>query len=111
MIACRFTSLLAMLCLLLAAAVSLAQPVAVAGTHLHHDAELISAALDHGHAHDSDLPDHDSADHTHDVASDAHPLMVPMLTWASSWTGDSSPRPVPGAGRGYDRPPRHPVTT
>ena len=111
MIARRLTSLLAMLCLLLAAAVSLAQSVAVAGTHLHHDAEQMSAILDHGHAHDSDWPDHDAADHTHDVASVARPLIVPMLTRTSSWTRHGSSLSVPDAGGGSDRPPRHPVTT
>lgn len=111
MIPRRLTSLLAMICLLMAAAVALAQPVAVAGTHLPQDAELMSAILDHGHAHDSDLPDHDPTDHSHDVASNVPPAVVPILTWSSSWTRDGSPRPLPDDGSGYDRPPRHYVTT
>jgi hypothetical protein len=111
MIPRRLTSLLAMICLLMAAAVALAQPVAVGGTHLHHDAELVSAILDHGHAHDSELPDHDPTDHTHDVAYDVQPTMVPILSWAASWTREVSPRPVPDAASGYDRPPRPSVAT
>ena len=106
----RLTSLLAMLCLLLAAAVSLAQPVTVAGTHLHHD-EILLAILDHGHLHEADLPDHDPADHTHDVASDVQPGLVPVLSWAVSWTRGGNPRAVPAASGGYDRPPRPAVAT
>ena len=111
MIPRRFASLLSMLCLLMAAAVALAQPVAVAGTHLDHHAELVSAILDHGHAHKGDLPDHDPTDHTHDVASEVQQTMVPMLSWAASWARDGSPRPVPDAASGHDRPPRQSVTT
>ncbi len=111
MIPRRLTSLLAMLCLLMAAAVALAQPVAVAGEHLQHDAELVSAILHHGHAHEGDLPDHDPTDHTHDVAYDVPSAVVPILTWSSSWTRDGSPRPFPDAGSGYDRPPRPSVAT
>lgn len=100
-----------MICLLMAAAVALAQPVAVAGTHLHQDAELVSAILDHGHAHEGDLPDHDATDHTHDVASEVQQTMVPMLRWEDSWARDGKPRPMPDTASGYDRPPRHSVTT
>jgi hypothetical protein len=111
MIRRRLTSLLAMLCLLMAAAVSLAQPVAVAGTHLHLHAETLSAIIDHGHAHETDLPDHDPSDHTHDVAYDVQHAIVPMLTWPASWARDGGPRPVPDATSGYDRPPRPSVAT
>lgn len=111
MIPRRFTSLLAMLCLLLAAAVLLAQPVAVAGTHLLHSAEVSSSILDHGHAHETHLPDHDPTDHSHDVASEVQPAMVPVLTWAASWMLDGSPRAVTAASNGYDRPPRPSVAS
>ena len=111
MIPRRLTSLLSMLCLLMAAAAALAQPVAVAGTHLDHHAELVSAIIDHGHAHEGDLPNHDPTDHTHDVASDVQSSIIPILTWAAAWTRDGAPRPMPDTASGYDRPPRPSVAT
>jgi hypothetical protein len=107
----RLTSLVATLFLLLAAAISLAQPVAVAATHIQHDAQVMSAIVDHGHVHPADLADHDPADHAHDVAYDATSVLLPVVSWPDAWTRQGSHEILSTDPGGYERPPRNSVAT
>lgn len=107
----RLNSLLAMLCLMLAVSASLAQAVVVAAKHAPHDAAVVSVVLDHGHVHEADLPDHDPADHTHDVAHDAGISAVPMVSWSRTWDRDGTRKGVAAVAFGHERPPRSAVLT
>lgn len=111
MILRRLTSLLASVCLLMATAVTLVQPVVVAGTHLHFivDMQAHWAITDLGHAHDVDLPEHNPADHTHDVASESQNLALPLVGWASSWIRGGAATTRSDTQSGLDRPPRDAV--
>jgi hypothetical protein len=110
MIGRRLTSLVATLCLLFAAAVSLAQTVAVAATHVQHDVQMLSIA-EQGHVHGSDMADHDPADHAHDVSHEAALVHMPVMTWSAKWTRQGSLDGPSTGPRGCERPPRPAVAS
>lgn len=96
--------------LVLAALVSLAQPVAVSATHVpvqtiegaSSDDQAVRVLL-HGERHNP-------ADHVHDVAQGAVFDGLPVVGWSESWTIVAAILPEPMGKAGCERPPRASVT-